>query len=409
MPKIVKNALNPKTLESLTDPGKYNDGAGLVLRIDKQGNKVWIQRVTLDGRETSRGLGKYPAVSLAEARKAAAELKQRLASEPKPEPDVLTFAEASERFLEGWLKGSRRQRNGGEWRWSLRAHVYPTLGHLPVDEITTADVLSVLTSMWVKVPVTAKRVRQRMEKIFDWAILHNYRERANPAGKYITAVLPKVRRAPEHHKALPHAEVPQALRKIELSNATPIARLCFRFLVLTATRSGEARGADWSEVDLDTATWVIPAARMKSERLHRIPLSNQALDVLYDARELALTSDRGPLADTPRGEWPSEGLIFPTDRGQVMYSGAFSETMRKLKLDAVPHGFRGSFRNWCAERGLTRDLAEASLAHVLGENQAETAYLQTDLLEQRRPVMQEWADLCTGRPAVAKGHGESTD
>ena len=125
MPKVLKNALNPKALDSLTTPGKYADGAGLVLRVDKQGNRNWVQRLTLDGKETSRGLGRYPAVSLAEARKAAAELKQRIASEPKPEPDVPTLAEAADRFLGGWTGGSRRQRNGGEWMASLRVHVLP--------------------------------------------------------------------------------------------------------------------------------------------------------------------------------------------------------------------------------------------------------------------------------------------
>ena len=212
MPKIVKNALNPRVLDALTAPGKYNDGGGLVLRIDKQGHKNWIQRVTLDGRETMRGLGKYPAVSLSEARAAAAELKGRLASGPAPEPEVLTFAEATDRFLEGWTKGFRRQRNGDEWKASLRIHVYPKLGHLPVDEISTGDVLAVLTPIWDTFPVTATRVRQRMEKIFDWAILSNYREKANPAGRYVTSVLPKVRRQPEHHKSLPYADVPLALR-----------------------------------------------------------------------------------------------------------------------------------------------------------------------------------------------------
>ena len=395
MPKIVKNALNPRVLDALTAPGKYNDGAGLVLRIDKQGHKNWIQRVTLDGRETMRGLGKYPAVSLAEARAAAAKPKERLESN-EPESRVPAFAEAAEQFAEGWTKGLKRQRNVDEWTRTLCIHVYPKIGHLPVDEVTTGDVLAVLTPIWDTIPKTAKHVRQRMENIFDWAIVSGYREKANPATKSVTAVLPKVRRLPEHRKALPYADVPLALRKIELSMALPVTRLCFRFLILTAVRSGEARGAEWTEIDWDTATWTIPGERMKSARPHKVPLSEQAMDVLRDAIQLAGARRKGQPVDTVNGKW-SEGLIFPTARGQEMYGNALSGMMQKLELDAVPHGFRGSFRNWCAEFKVSREIAEAGLGHVLGENRAETAYLQTDLLEQRRPVMQAWADHCTGR------------
>ena len=391
MPKILKNALNPKTLDSLTAPGKYADGAGLALRIDKQGNRNWIQRITRDGKETTKGLGPYPGVSLAEARKAAAELKLRMASEPEPEPDVLTFAEVAEQFAEGWTKGLKRQRYAEEWKATLRLHAYPHIGHLPVDKVTTGDVLGVLTPIWDTVPKTARHVRQRLEKIFDWAIISGHREKANPATKSVAAVLPKVRRQPEHHKALPYAEVPLAMRKVGLSTSLPTTRLCLQFLILTAVRSGEARGADWSEIDWDTATWIIPAGRTKTDKQHRVPLSRQALSVLYDARELALDGQKGVRDDA----WPSQGLVFPTPKGLMMNSNALSYAMQKLKLDCVPHGFRASFRNWCAETRVPKEIAEASLGHVIGENPAEIAYLRTDLLDSRREVMQAWGELCT--------------
>ena len=397
MPKTLKNALNPKMLDSLTEPGRYSDGEGLALRIDKQGNKAWVQRVTRsDGKETMKGLGVYPTVSLAEARRASADLRQRMASGGS-EPDVLTFADAAERFLEGWTGGggSRRQRNGDEWRASFRVHVYPKLGHLPVDKITTGQVLDVLTPLWSAIPVTAKRLRQRMEKVFEWAIMSDHREKANPATKGVTSVLPKIRREPEHHQFLSHANVPAALRKIELSTAAPVTRLCYHFLILTATRSGETRGADWSEIDWGTATWVIPGERMKSGKQHRVPLSRQALGVLHDAYELVRVR-RGDPPTGPDDKWPTQGLIFPTLRGRVMNANALSSTTKKLKMGAVPHGFRASFRNWCAENRVAREVAEASLAHTLGTNLAEIAYLHTDLLDLRRPVMQDWADLCTG-------------
>lgn len=393
MPKIVKHALNPKTLDSLP-PGKYHDGKGLSLRVDNRGNRNWVQRVKPIGRkETSKGLGTYPAISLAEARKAGAEARRRMASEPGPEPAVLTFAEVADQFAEGWTKGLKRQKCAEDWKATLRNHVYPKIGHLPVAEVDTDDVLAVLTPIWETVPKTARLARQRMEKIFDWAIFNKHREKANPATKSVTSVLPKVRRQPEHHKAMPYADVPLAMRKIAISTSQPTTRLCLQFLILTATRSGEARGADWSEIDWDTATWTVPGERAKTGRQHRIPLSHQAVNVLEDARQLVIDDGK----DLRDGEWPSYGLIFPTPKGLMMNANALSYATHKLDMNAVPHGFRASFRNWCAETKVLREIAEASLGHVIGQNLAEIAYLRTDLLDSRREVMQAWGDLCAGR------------
>ena len=413
MPKILKNALNPKTVASLSEPGKYPDGRGLILRIDTRGNKVWIQRVTLDGKETMRGLGSYPAVSLAEARKAAAELKERIETGAPPEPEVMTFAVAAEQFLQGWTRQFKRERYGREWESSLRTHAFPVIGHKPVDEITTGDVLAVLTPLWHTMSTTATRMRQRMEKIFDWAILNNYREKANPAGRHILTALPKPRRA-EHMKAIPYAEVPAAIHAVELSTSLPLTRLCFRFLILTATRSSEARLAAWSEIDWERRVWTIPAERMKMGRQHRVPLSDQAMETLYDANQVVHVHRRKQKVDGSATEFPTEGLIFHTNTGGEITGAGLSHTLQRLKLDCVPHGFRSSFRNWCAEHGVPREVAEASLSHVLGDNAAESAYLRTDLLEQRRDVMQAWADFCTtrsagGHRAVAVPEGYEAD
>ena len=397
MPKNVKNALNAKSLDSLA-PGKYHDGAGLIFRVDQQGNRNWVQRVKQDnGKESSKGLGVYPAVSLAEARKAGAEAKRRMASGSEPIPAILTFAEVADEFAEGWTAGLKRQRYMDEWKASLRIHAFPKIGHLPVAEVGTDDVLAVLTPIWGTVPKTAKLVRQRMEKVFDWAILNKYRRDANPAAKYVTSVLPKVRRQPERRKAVHHADVPMALEQIQLSTSLPVTRLCYRFLVLTAVRSGEAREADWSEIDWNTATWVIPAERTKAGRQHRVPLSLQAMEVLRSVHRVVPAYRTGPSTGMRSEEWPDQGLIFPAPTGREFAPNVFSTATKKMGLDCVPHGFRSSFRNWCAESGVPRDNAEASLGHILGENQAENAYLRTDLLDERRPLMQAWADYCTGR------------
>ena len=398
MPKVLKNALNPKTVANLSDPGKYADGGGLILRVDQQGNKVWIQRVTVNGKETMRGLGSYPDVSLADARVAAAKLKGRIKAGSPPEPEVMTFAVATEQFLEGWTRQFKQKRYGREWESSLGTHAFPTIGHKPIDEIATGDVLDVLTPIWYATPAIATRVKQRMEKVFDWAIAQNYREKANPAGKSIMAVLPK-RPPTEHMKSLPYREVPGALHIVELSTALPLTRLAFKFLALTATRSGEVRGATWDEIDWEQRTWTIPAKRTKMGREHRVPLSEQALDTLRDAARVLHTRhrERGDGADA-QNNMDTE-LIFHTSTGGEMTSAALSAVLKRAKLESVPHGFRASFRDWCAETGVARELAEASLSHVLGGNTAESAYLRTDLLEPRREIMQAWADFCTTRPA----------
>ena len=219
-----------------------------------------------------------------------------------------------------------------------------------------------------------------MEKIFDWSIVHGHREKANPATKAILVGLPKVRQVKEHHRALPYGEVRAALHRVGLSTAYPSTKLAFRFLVLTAARSGEVRGADWTEIDWDSRMWTVPATRMKASREHRVPLSEQAMAVLRDAWTLR----------------SGEGLIFPAKEGGQMSDMVFTALLRRLKVNAVPHGFRSSFRDWCAETGVARDLAETALSHLLGVNAVESAYARSDLAEQRRGLMQTWADYCAG-------------
>jgi integrase len=332
---------------------------------------------------TTRGLGSFPAVSLADARKSAASaVKEAKESAPAPEPKtepVPTFGKAARDYINANSPTWTNPKHVAQWRNTLARYADPHIGNRPVSEVTTGDVLAVLEPIWLEKRETASRVRQRIEKIFDWAIVHNHRERANPATKAILVGLPKVRQAKEHHRALPYGEVPEALRKVELSTANPLTRLGFKFLVLTAARSGEVRGADWSEVDWDARMWTVPAARMKAGREHRVPLSDQAMGVLRDGWTLG----------------SGEGLIFRAKESGQLSDMVFTALLRRLKVDCVPHGFRSSFRDWCAETGVARDLAEASLSHSLG-GAVETAYLRSDLAEQRRELMQQWADFCAG-------------
>ena len=235
----------------------------------------------------------------------------------------MTFAIATEQFLDGWTRQFKRERYGREWESSLRTHAFPVLGHKPIDEITTGEVMSVLSPIWYTTPAMANRVRQRMEKIFDWAIVQNYREKANPAGKSILTVLPK-RPPVEHMKSLPYHDVPDALRVVELSTSLPLTRLAFRFMVLTAARSGEARLADWAEIDWEQRTWTIPAERMKMGREHRVPLSEQALDTLRDAARVVHIHHRKQRENADDGDNADTGLIFHTSTGGEITSAALS-------------------------------------------------------------------------------------
>ena len=300
-------------------------------------------------------------------------------AEPEPVQEVPTFRRAAREYIganaPGWSNPKHRQ----QWTNTIARYADPHIGDKTVDEITTGDVLAVLTPIWVSKRETASRVRQRMEKIFDWAIVHGHREKANPATKAILVGLPKVRQTKEHHRALPYGEVGAALHRVGLSTAYPSTKLAFRLLVLTASRSGEVRGATWDEIDWDSSMWTVPAERMKAGRPHRVPLSHQAMAVLRDARSLG----------------SGEGLIFRAKEGGTMSDMVFTALLRRLKIDCVPHGFRSSFRDWCAENGVARDLAESALSHSLGSTTVEAAYLRSDMAEQRRDVMEQWADFCT--------------
>ena len=383
MPKILRHALSPKQLTSL-QTGSHADGGGLELRVDTKGARRWVVRLKVAGKMTTRGLGSFPAVSLADARKSAAmavrEAKES-ASAPEPESKLVPiFSKAARDYINANSPTWSNAKHAAQWRNTLARYADPVIGDLPVDEVTTADVLDVLTPIWLEKRETASRVRQRLEKVFDWSIVHGHRERANPATKAILVGLPKVKQVKEHHRALPYQDVATALRKVSLSTAYPATKLAFRFLVLTAARSGEIRLADWSEIDWDARLWTVPAERMKAGRQHRVPLSEQALAALEDARTLG----------------SGEGLIFPAKEGGMMSDMVFTALLRRLKVDCVPHGMRSSFRDWCAETGVARDLAEASLAHSLGATTTESAYLRSDMAEPRRGVMQDWGTFCCG-------------
>ena len=382
--------LSVAKVRALSRPGRYSDGGTLILNVTPGGSKSWIQRVTVDGVRRDIGLGSFPLVSLAEARDKAFE-NRRLArggGDPlaaKRKVKAPTIREAAQRTHEANRPRWRSERVAKKWWQGLNKHVFPILGDKRVDRIGREDVLRVLTPLWTSRPEQARKLRQAIRSTLAWAQAHGHVD-SNIAADAINGALPAQPAVKEHLRSLPYRDVPDALATVDASRASMFARLCLRFTVLTAARSGESRGATWEEIDLDAREWRIPARRMKSGVEHRIPLSDAALSVLARARPLRKDSD----------------LIFPSPvrKGRPLSDMALTKLLRDTGLAerATVHGFRSSFRDWCAETGQPRELAEAALAHTVPG--VEGAYFRSDLFERRRHLMADWAQYLTGGGAT---------
>ena len=382
--------LSAAFVRSVNRPGRYGDGRGghglsLLVKPTSSGglSKTFSQRLRINGHPCNIGLGSFPVITLAEAREKALENRRVVAIGRDPRDrsgGIPTFEQAVEKVIAihepNWKDGAR---SAEIWRSSLRDYALPRLGCKPVNKITTSGVLAVLVPIWTEKRETAKRVRQRISAVMKWAIAEGHRD-DNPAGEAIGAALPNHATPRKHQKALPHGEVGEALRKVQESNAWPATKLAFEFLVLTAARSGEVRGARWEEIDLEACTWTVPGERIKAGREHRVPLSRSALNVLSKAQEVA----------------DGTGLIFSSPRGKVLSDMTLSKLVRELGIKAVPHGFRSSFRDWAAEcSDAPREVCELALAHV-NSDRVEAAYRRSDLLERRRRLMEEWSDYVSG-------------
>ena len=392
-------ALSATRAKALKDPGRYADGGGLHLYISKAGGKSWVQRITIDRRRRDIGLGAFPSVGLAQAREKAADNRAAVAEGRDPvaekhSPAMPTFREAARAVHAANKPRWRNDRHSASWMQTLERHAMPVIGNTPLDRIDRGAVLRVLTPIWTTRPETARRVRQRMRTVFRWGMAHGFME-SNPAGEAIDGALAPMPKVKAHLRALPYQEVGAALEVVESSQASVAAKLCFRFLVLTAARSGEARGATWDEIDLQGQEWRIPSQRMKAGMEHRVPLSRQALDLL---REVSVLRDES-------------GLVFPSPLklGSTLSDMTLTKVLRSVGLAerATVHGFRSSFKNWTLEQTDTPwAVSEAALAHFLG-NATEQAYARSDLFERRRTLMQQWADYLAGerQAELAQQHG----
>lgn len=386
MPKPTR--LSANFVKTVAEPGYYGDGRGgfgLALVVKESANgrplKSWTQRLRVDGRPFMLGLGSYPVVSLGRARDKALENARNVeaGNDPRVKPQQApTFAEAMERAIEvlrpGWREGGKAE---SQMRSQLTAYVLPHIGKRRIDSIQHADLLEFLAPLALDKPAIGTKVKARMGQVFQWAIAQGLRS-DNPADKNINQALPRAGTR-DHFKALPFGEVRAAVRTIRDSRAWAGTKLAFEFLVLTAGRSSEIRLTEWSEIDLDAATWTIPASRMKAGREHRVPLSVPALDVLRRARELS----------------DGTGLLFPGATGRAQSDSTLSKLLRENGIQAVPHGFRSSFRDWCANSNIDRQIAESALAHVVGDA-TEVAYLRSDFFDLRRAAMDAWAASVIG-------------
>ena len=359
--------------------GRHGDGNGLYLYVQRTGTRSWIQRLVIRGRKRELGLGSVHLVSLAEAREQALANRKLARAGGDPLADkrrtqaVPTFAEAAATVVEQKRAGWRSPRQATNWLHSLERYVLPTIGSRPVSEVSSADVLAVLTPIWHVKSNTARCLRQRIGAVLEWAVAMEHRT-DNPCDR-IGSVLGPQRDIVRHMRALPHREVAAALEKVRGSRSTRAVKLAFEFLVVTAARSGEVRLARWEEIDLARRVWTIPAERMKMRREHRVPLSVRAVEVLDAARSLA---DGNP-------------LVFPNRLGNPVRDTFLSQLLKDLTVAAVPHGFRSSFRDWAAEEtDHPREVIEAALAHVV-RSKVEAAYARSDLFERRRRLMDEWA------------------
>lgn len=402
MPKTSK-VLSALEVGKLSQPGQYAVGGvpGLYLYIEGEA-RHWVLRFSHAGKRRRLGLGGFSVVTLAQAREKARAAHQLISQGIDPIEDkrkaaralelekarAITFKDAAMQYIGlkeiEWKNAKHRQ----QWDNTLKQYAFPFIGRLPVAEVDQAHILAILEPIWTVKTDTAKRLRERIETVLDWAKVKKYREGDNPArwAGHLDKLLPKPSkiRKRRHHPAVPYLEIPQAIQRIQA--APGVAAQALVFTMLTAARSVEVFGAKWSEIDFTHKLWTVPAERMKAGKTHRVPLSSQAIRLL-EAQPRHINND----------------YIFPgRNLGKPLSNMSMLKVMRTLQLQdekgqtAVPHGFRSSFRDWAADcTNFAGDVAEMALAHAV-EDETEAAYRRGDMLQKRKTLMQHWADYCYG-------------
>ncbi|OTP69746.1 tyrosine-type recombinase/integrase [Caballeronia sordidicola] len=397
MPKIAKE-LGALAVSRLSQPGLHTVGrvAGLALQVTATGARSWIFRTMVGGKRREMGLGAYPAVSLKDAHLKAQSMRNEIESGVDPvlarkeaasrlrasQTAEIDFAEAAKRYIAAHSHEWKNAKHGEQWKNTLTTYAYPLIGKMMVRHINREHVLEILEPIWAAKTETASRVRGRIESVLDWSRVKGFRSGDNPASwrGNLDHLLskPSKTKTVRNHPALPLDQMGDFIFTLRAAKTT--AARCLEFAILTAARSGETRGATWTEIDLVHGVWSIPADRMKVSKEHRVPLSNAALHLLKAMPRLKDCD-----------------YVFPTPAGKMLSDMTLLAILRRAKLDATPHGFRSTFRDWAGEKtNYPRELAEVALAHVKGDS-TEAAYWRGDVLERRRQMMSDWADFIGSR------------
>lgn len=379
-------------------PGRYRDGHGLYLQVTQAGVKSWIVRYMICGRARHMGIGPFPAVGLAEARQLALSFRNQIrlqqidplearaaqrAANRLARAKQLSFKACAEAFIDTYRAGCKNEKHAWQWTRSLELYVYPIMGDVPVGEIDTPLVIRTLEPIWNGMTETASRIRGRIEKVLGYAITAGYREGQNPARwkGHLENLLPKPSSVAkvENQPALPWAHIPAFMARLRRIEKIPANAL--ELTILTASRTSEVLGARWNEIDFEAGVWTVPAARMKTGREHRVPLSPGALSLLRRMQDLSSGND---------------SFVFPGAKpGKSLSNMSMLMTLRRMeRSDITVHGFRSTFRDWTAEETDTpRDVAAMALAHLI-PSKVEAAYRRGDLFEKRRVLMDAWAIYC---------------
>ena len=378
----MKKPLTKKQVDAISTPGLHWVSDTLYLLVKESGRRSWIMRVKLPwerrGKRHDIGLGRYPVVPIAKARKKVMRhlLEIDEGRSPLPEKEVKpTFEAIATEYFEVKRTELKIQANYKQWVKSIENHVFPSLAALPVDVITQNDVIKILKPIWLSKPSMARSVRQRIREILAYARAHNHVD-DNVSDERINAGLSSKKPDTQHHEYTPYNLMPEAYHKLDVI-PLPSVKLALRFLILTGLRGSEVLGARWSEFDFDTHTWTIPAGRMKGKKTHKVPLDDAMLGILEQARALDAGND----------------LVFPGERNKAtMCTQLIGRHWATLGFEGTPHGFRSTLKNWALEcTEYNRDLIEMCLAHEVGNNVAR-AYGGTDLLEKRRALMATWGN-----------------
>ena len=398
----VKNILTVKKVESIKKVGLHKDGGNLYLKVTATGSRSWVFRYTINAQRHYLGLGSFEDVGLQEARESADKLRgllrqnidplkerERVAVEKLLEvAKLMTFSECADAFVGKHIHELKNKKHIQQWRNTLNDYAYPHIGQLPITSIDTALVIKCLEPIWLTKNETASRVRGRIEQVLAWATVSGYRVGDNPARwrGHLDKLLPKPSKVQnvKHHAALDYKLIPEFMR--QLRQQVGIAARCLEFTIMTATRTNEAIGAIWSEIDLESKLWIIPADRMKAEREHIIPLSNACITILIDMQSQQLNN-----------------FVFS---GQSRNGGLSNMAMLKVlermgRKDLTVHGFRSTFSDWVSEQtNHSSDTREMCLAHTIA-NKAEAAYRRGDMIDKRFKVMTDWADYLDSLKAGA--------